>query len=697
MRFNPYVIKEGRMIQITRKHGEKPGRSVQMITPVRNKILSFVGENKKVKRDTLIEFVKQFNEETGRNTTMSWFKVNSNLFKITNENGVINYELSKIGERILSKTKINENENYFYKVFEGKLITLKRKYTDTHPEKRIALVTPVRQKVLAFVSEKEKVSRQELKEYLKQFNEDNGRNTTIRWFKRNAHLFSVTNENGTKFFSLSKMGKRILSKTLVNESVYIDDFINEDYADSLIKGVAKRLDVDISQYDMRQIKIGMAVELEHGSKSGDAANITNDDPEMTFRIVLAHLIENPKYYTEAKPEDWGIVDYEQDDKSTTAAKEPGDEPEATKPKEEEPEDDDEDFDDYFEPEEFDEEPDDEKSDDEEEKPKEEPVKSSDPVLSDDDEEEKPKEEQSFTLEQREKIISFLDKHAEGTMSDTDEYTKFTELAKEVGVTFEELESHIYKLACKAAESSDIKIEIEGIDDEAASKIKEKIIASKGKLSEEIFAALAKELNLDHEKVEDYAYALAKSELKKNKMTTSRNESAFEEKEVEEDAVFVQQPSSPVATVHNTPGMGNVYLPGAEINGHDGKGSGDVPDSNFVGISPNRGRYATRKMFSIDDFIHHNLQESINEKTEAKFGKKFDKVVSDYKELLANKEKVMKDFVANFKHETDPDKKEKMKKEHLENYKKLNKEIADMELKYNAAIQNLDVDYGDDSE
>lgn len=45
-----------------------------------------------------------------------------------------------------------------------------------------------------------------------------------------------------------------------------------------------------------EFKKGLYVELEHGSKLGDKTNITNDDPIITSRIVLAHLKEDPQYY-----------------------------------------------------------------------------------------------------------------------------------------------------------------------------------------------------------------------------------------------------------------------------------------------------------------------------------------------------------------------------------------------------------------
>ena len=60
---------------------------------------------------------------------------------------------------------------------------------------------------------------------------------------------------------------------------------------------AKVADIDISDYDMNEMIIGMNVESEHGSKMGDDVNVTGDQPVPTLKIVLAHMREKPYYYT----------------------------------------------------------------------------------------------------------------------------------------------------------------------------------------------------------------------------------------------------------------------------------------------------------------------------------------------------------------------------------------------------------------
>lgn len=59
--------------------------------------------------------------------------------------------------------------------------------------------------------------------------------------------------------------------------------------------IGKKLGCDWKLWSIDDMRKGMNIELEHG-KSNPKTNITNDDPEMTAKIALAHLIENPKYY-----------------------------------------------------------------------------------------------------------------------------------------------------------------------------------------------------------------------------------------------------------------------------------------------------------------------------------------------------------------------------------------------------------------
>lgn len=59
--------------------------------------------------------------------------------------------------------------------------------------------------------------------------------------------------------------------------------------------IAKYLNIKFDKFDVEQFRIGLNVELEHGTIN-PFTNITNDDPIITGKITLAHLNEYPDYY-----------------------------------------------------------------------------------------------------------------------------------------------------------------------------------------------------------------------------------------------------------------------------------------------------------------------------------------------------------------------------------------------------------------
>jgi hypothetical protein len=62
------------------------------------------------------------------------------------------------------------------------------------------------------------------------------------------------------------------------------------------KAIGKQLGIRWETFDPEQFRVGLGVELEHGTVNR-AANVTNDDPLLTGKIALAHLTEFPDYYT----------------------------------------------------------------------------------------------------------------------------------------------------------------------------------------------------------------------------------------------------------------------------------------------------------------------------------------------------------------------------------------------------------------
>jgi hypothetical protein len=60
--------------------------------------------------------------------------------------------------------------------------------------------------------------------------------------------------------------------------------------------IGEQLGIDFTAYSLEEFRLGLAVELEHGS-SDPATNVTNDDELLTGKIAWAHLKEIPDYYT----------------------------------------------------------------------------------------------------------------------------------------------------------------------------------------------------------------------------------------------------------------------------------------------------------------------------------------------------------------------------------------------------------------
>jgi len=70
--------------------------------------------------------------------------------------------------------------------------------------------------------------------------------------------------------------------------------ISDDQARDV--GEAIGIEWDSAPFDVHELRRGMNVELEHGLRD-PATNVTDDDPETTAKIALAHLNEFPDYYT----------------------------------------------------------------------------------------------------------------------------------------------------------------------------------------------------------------------------------------------------------------------------------------------------------------------------------------------------------------------------------------------------------------
>jgi Protein of unknown function (DUF5661) len=71
-----------------------------------------------------------------------------------------------------------------------------------------------------------------------------------------------------------------------------------DFTADDARAAGERIGIDwnTSRFDVEQFRMGMDVELEHGTQDLNT-NVTNDDVDITAKIARAHLNEFPDYYT----------------------------------------------------------------------------------------------------------------------------------------------------------------------------------------------------------------------------------------------------------------------------------------------------------------------------------------------------------------------------------------------------------------
>lgn len=71
------------------------------------------------------------------------------------------------------------------------------------------------------------------------------------------------------------------------------------FTDGEAKKIGEKLGIKWDKFDVKQFRIGMNVELEHGLRDS-ATNVTNDGALVTGKIALAHLNEFSDYYIRLK-------------------------------------------------------------------------------------------------------------------------------------------------------------------------------------------------------------------------------------------------------------------------------------------------------------------------------------------------------------------------------------------------------------
>ena len=93
---------------------------------------------------------------------------------------------------------------------ESKSITLKRGYKDRKPVV-VGANAPVRNQILSYVAEGQRVAAQDLKRFIAGLNETNANPNAAAnmWLRRNGKFFITESKGGVTYFKLSKLGQRL--------------------------------------------------------------------------------------------------------------------------------------------------------------------------------------------------------------------------------------------------------------------------------------------------------------------------------------------------------------------------------------------------------------------------------------------------------------------------------------------------------
>lgn len=76
----------------------------------------------------------------------------------------------------------------------------------------------------------------------------------------------------------------------------MNDINKKQFTQEDAKRIGQALGIDWTKFDVEQFRMGLYVELEHGTID-PRTNVTDDDDIMTGKIALAHLNEFSDYYT----------------------------------------------------------------------------------------------------------------------------------------------------------------------------------------------------------------------------------------------------------------------------------------------------------------------------------------------------------------------------------------------------------------
>jgi len=94
-----------------------------------------------------------------------------------------------------------------------------------------------------------------------------------------------------EYVTIEEVKKVCKAAGLSDWSEKIEPIVSDEEAATILKIVnTKSMDIPLEEF-----RIGLEVELEHGTRFEDA-NVTNNHPLLTGKIVIAHLKETMDYY-----------------------------------------------------------------------------------------------------------------------------------------------------------------------------------------------------------------------------------------------------------------------------------------------------------------------------------------------------------------------------------------------------------------
>ena len=116
---------ESNSIPLKRKYGENPAIMANANAPLRNKVLSFIYENKMVNKTNLKKFIMNINEGKSNLSSANMFLIRNNkYFIVESKGGETFYKLSNIGKKLINQfssyndINISESKNPLNRLYE---------------------------------------------------------------------------------------------------------------------------------------------------------------------------------------------------------------------------------------------------------------------------------------------------------------------------------------------------------------------------------------------------------------------------------------------------------------------------------------------------------------------------------------------------------------------------------------------------